>query len=772
MFLSKSQTPLVLLLIGGTVLIIVSYYILNQKKPEINEGFRTGKNKRPSLSYSNKLAGATISAKGKPGPLALTVDKRDGEGNSNQSDWIITEDQYHKEKVKEEAARHSKRKGRLHLATNTIKRQIKQLIRDDPDFVDEIGTVISDTEISNKLDKTLTSKPSLKRVHGIIATPQITNQIGDIIEKDPIGRKVKQLPQELSRIKQDMKKDMTDQIQQIREEIKQLTKEAQRKVDKAVKSTQLGVSDEVKNSIPPESPYDKLLKAFNKLSERNSSVVDKRRKELLEIRELRKQIDEMGAAQKNNSDETTKLEASVEAIRIKKDKAVKELESRKTLFKDLVKHNLAVTHKLRTLKGDAQKDKGKCDDHKAEVKRLSVKLEGTNSEKKSADEQIKNMKDQLKAAQDNESLANVLKGQISQLEKLKIELEKNAADLKKELDKEKEAEGTLKAKVQKNESQIIALEADNKKIEIQIADTDAKNKLEQASVTNFTKLITEAKDKITVRKNTNVQLTNELANLQKQFDSMTVKETNEEKQLASLENDALANQKKITELQITIKSIQTKPKNYPIGNWDFTTGKLKDKNEKYQSETFGNVPIETIQGKTAARFNGAANYIKITGGINTNNFKTITMMFYVFSNPGPWPRLWEATNGQIGSGWCDDNIFGVLSPSNNLGFYSKKGCGGPDFFSSRGNMPLNTWHHAAFVYGEKMDEMTLYYNGANVGSWAENNNKTFANKNYSNFFIMQSVENFNKDVAVAWFRIFDYVMTPADVAKDMANDWS
>jgi len=790
MFLNKSHTPLVLLLVSGVILIVVSYFIINQKKPVVNEGFKIGK-KKHSLSNSkgskggkkapalyppphrNALVASTISAsQRKASPLIISADDRDKDGNTNHIDWIITEDEYHSEKVREEDVRHSKTKGKMHLETKAIRRQLNQLIKQDPDFIEEIGEVISDAKISDKLDKTLTSKPSLKRVHGIIATPQITHQIEDIIHEAPVAKKVEQLPKELNRMKQDIKKDMTDQIEVIRNEIKQLSKDAARKVDKAVKKTELQVSSAVKSSLPVESPYDKLLKAYNKLSELNSSVVDKKRKELLEIRELRKQIEEMGVMMKNNSDETSKLEASIEAIRIKKDKAAKDLDNRKTLFKDLVKHNLAVTDKLRSLKGDASKDKSKCDDHKSEVKRLSIRLESTNSEKKSADEQIKNMKDQLKAAQDNESLANVLKGQISQLEKVKIELEKNAAELKKELDKEMEAESLLKAKVQKAESQILALEADNKKMDGQIADTDAKNKLEQASVSNFTKLIAEAKDKITVRKNTNTQLTNELANLQKQYDAMSTKETDEERQLANLENDAATNQKKIAELQITIKSIQTKPKNYPIGNWDFTTGKLKDKNEKYQSETFGNVPIETIGGKTAARFNGAANYIKITGGINTNDFKTITMMFYVFGNPGPWPRLWEATNGQIGSGWCDDNIFGVLNPSNNLGFYSKKGCGGPEFWSNRGNMPLNTWHHAAFVYGEKMDEMTLYYNGVNVGHWAENNNRTFANKNYSNFFIMQSVENFNKNVAVAWFRIFDYVMTPADVMKDMGNEWS
>ena len=72
MFLNKSQTPLVLLLVSGIILIVVSFYIINQKKPEVNEGFKVGKKKQSrsnsskqnkrSSPYDNAISTTTLSA--------------------------------------------------------------------------------------------------------------------------------------------------------------------------------------------------------------------------------------------------------------------------------------------------------------------------------------------------------------------------------------------------------------------------------------------------------------------------------------------------------------------------------------------------------------------------------------------------------------------------------------------------------------------------------------------------------------------------------------
>jgi hypothetical protein len=148
------------------------------------------------------------------------------------------------------------------------------------------------------------------------------------------------------------------------------------------------------------------------------------------------------------------------------------------------------------------------------------------------------------------------------------------------------------------------------------------------------------------------------------------------------------------------------------------------------------------------------------------------MMIYVINNPAPWPRLWEFTNSQLGGNWCADSIFGVISPSNGVGFYSMKDCNGPNFLSNKGDLPKSSWQHLAFVYSEKLDEMMMYVNGQKVGQWAEPNTKRLQNRTFSNLYIMQCVERFNKNIAVAWFRMFDYVMAEKDIIKDMNNEWS
>jgi hypothetical protein len=730
MFLSKIQSPIGLLVFSGAILVILSIYILYQQS-QTKEGF-------------------------------------DGK-------WIISEAELHKKNIAEENTRHKNYKGKSHLATVTIKKQLKKLIDEDPNLIEEVGEVISDEKISDKLDKTLRSRPVLNKVKGVIATPQITRQIEEIIHNKPSQNKIDSLTQQMNQLKSELKKEIKTQIAEIhiniKQDIKKVKTDAKKNVETAIKKAEVQTALEVKKTMPAESTYDKILNAYNKLSEKNNNAVEQKRRDLAEISSIRKQIEKTEQSQRINSEMATKLTLSVETIRKQQADAVKQLKESKKLFTDLVKHNLAVEEKHKLLKIKVAKDKKVCDEHRTEMKRLTIRLEGTNSEKKSAEDQMKQLKSQLKATEENSSLSAVLKSQITQLEKVKVQLEKNQADLKKELQQISDKEAELRSKNQKIESQLSALEIDNKKLEKQIADTDAKNKLEQESVTNFAKLIDEAKDKIAVRKSTNTQLTNELSNLQKQHDKLTAKQTDEEKQLGNLEVDAATNQKKITDLQIIVNSLKIKPKENPIGNWDFTKGSLKDRTEKFQSETVGNVPFETYLGKKAALFT-EQNHIKITGSISTNDFKSITMMIYVINNPAPWPRLWEFTNSQLGGNWCADSIFGVISPSNGVGFYSMKDCNGPNFLSNKGDLPKSSWQHLAFVYSEKLDEMMMYVNGQKVGQWAEPNTKRLQNRTFSNLYIMQCVERFNKNIAVAWFRMFDYVMVEKDVIKDMNNEWA
>jgi hypothetical protein len=738
MLLSKFQSSVGLILISGAVLIILTYFIIKPAKTnETKEGFK-------------------------------------GQYTVSRDTWIVTENKFHKQNNEREKKRHQRSQGKLHVAKDVVKNDLKKLIKSNPEFIQEVGEVISDNVISNTIDKTIKSKPILNKVHDVIATPKITRQIEDIIKNDPSHKKMHNIANQMKFVKNDIKKTISNDMlkiqRDIKKDIKKVKTDIQKNVEKAVKKIEVKRQVETAKQVPKDTPYERILRAHNKLTDKNANIIEQKRKNLAEIRELRKQIEKTESTQKVNNGETSKLAAEVEAVNRNLTKAVKELKENKILFTALVKDNLRTYDKLTEEKNKVRKDKKVCEEQTKEVNRLKVRLESTNSEKLSAADSIKNLNEQLKASQANESLSKVLKGQIEQLEKTKLQLDRNHADLVNDLQKEVKVETDLKAKIKKGEMDIKSIENGKIKLEKQIADANAKNKMEQEAVIALGKEIEDAKNRMGVKNRTNTLLENELANLRKQHDKLSLTATGEEKQLKELENDSVKNKQTIAELQVVIKSLQLKPKGFPIGNWDFTKGSLKDQNNKYQSETVGNVPFETFQGKRAAVFK-EQNHIKIVGSISTNDFKSVTMMINVQSNPGPWPRIWEFTNSNLGGSWCADSVFGVLNPSNNIGFYSMKDCNGPAIWSNKGDLPRGTWQHCAFVYNDKMDEMKLYVNGKQTGHWSEPGNKRFQNKTYSGMYIMQCVERFNKNAAVAWFRIFDYSMKEEDITKDMNNGW-
>lgn len=225
---------------------------------------------------------------------------------------------------------------------------------------------------------------------------------------------------------------------------------------------------------------------------------------------------------------------------------------------------------------------------------------------------------------------------------------------------------------------------------------------------------------------------------------------------------------------------QVQPTGFPIARWDFYEGIINDRCRVLDSQVFGNVPIVVRGGMKGAHFTGADDYIKILNPICTTAFKSITMMMYVGSNPGPWPRPWEFDNSPLGSNpnagdgnWCQDSLFGCISPNNNMGigFYSKMSCGGPEIWTGGGTMGTQKWFHVAWVLDDDLRGMSIYIDGALQKRFRSESFNLLQNKTFRNCYIFQSVERFYKDVCVAWFRIFDYSLTKDDVALDRRNGW-
>ena len=221
------------------------------------------------------------------------------------------------------------------------------------------------------------------------------------------------------------------------------------------------------------------------------------------------------------------------------------------------------------------------------------------------------------------------------------------------------------------------------------------------------------------------------------------------------------------------------PSGYPFARWDFYEGSVEDRCGNLNAEVVGSVPVSNVDGKKCMVFAGQ-NYMRITNGLMMASVRSISMMVYIRSNHSGWPRLWEFNNTPLGAfnqgngGWCADSLFGCASPNNSMGFgfYAKKGCAGPDKWSGNGTVEVGKWYHIVWTLDDALDTMTMWING--VKSFSNGGAAAIINKDkvYQNLYIVNSVEYFDKNIAVAWFRMFDYTLTEKDVNIDRMNKFS
>lgn len=217
------------------------------------------------------------------------------------------------------------------------------------------------------------------------------------------------------------------------------------------------------------------------------------------------------------------------------------------------------------------------------------------------------------------------------------------------------------------------------------------------------------------------------------------------------------------------------PTGFPFARWDFYEGKIDDRCNNLSSEVIGNIPIGVLDGKKCGFFQNQ-NYIQITNGISTTAYKSISMMVYIRSeDQRGWPRLWEFNNVPLYSNWCQDGNFGCMSPRQHMGvgFYINNNCAGPSSWSGANTTSLGKWHHIVWAIDENLGGYTMYLDGK-IASRSEDPgiSAILKNRTYKNMYIVNSTEMFTKDVGVAWFRMFDYTMTAADVKIDANNGWS
>jgi hypothetical protein len=217
---------------------------------------------------------------------------------------------------------------------------------------------------------------------------------------------------------------------------------------------------------------------------------------------------------------------------------------------------------------------------------------------------------------------------------------------------------------------------------------------------------------------------------------------------------------------------QSQPSGYPIARWDFYEGIMNDRCNTLGTQMIGSVPVTSLDGKKCMMFSGQ-NYLQIPNGIAATAFKSISMMVYLKSAATPYPRLWEFNNTPQGGNWCEDALFSTLSPnnSNGLGFYCVQGCNGPMKWSGAGTVDTGKWYHLVWTFENNGKKMTMFIDGKKSISIDEPSG-ILTNKIYKNMYIVNSVEHFNKEIAVAWFRIYDYVLGESDIKTDRKNGFS
>lgn len=227
---------------------------------------------------------------------------------------------------------------------------------------------------------------------------------------------------------------------------------------------------------------------------------------------------------------------------------------------------------------------------------------------------------------------------------------------------------------------------------------------------------------------------------------------------------------------------QIQPVKFPIARWDFYHGTSQDRCETLNSELFGSLQISTIDGKRCAVFNGKDNYIRINNGIHINGFKSITMMVNLQKDPyGPF-RFWEFSNIRqknvnTNNKTCpfslkvvEELYSSIGSDLKSLDYHCHKNKIGHKI-SSQSALTPNYWTHLAWVIDENLGGMTMYLDGTQIGN-IKAPIRELDDKVFEYMYILHGNESYDKEIAVAWFRIFDYSMDEYQVNLDKNNKFS
>jgi chromosome segregation ATPase len=514
-----------------------------------------------------------------------------------------------------------------------------------------------------------------------------------------------------------------------------------------------------------DSPYEKVMKAHKQLTEENTQVVQQMQREMVEIQQLRTQIEKTEEMQKINDAQGQDIIAELDATHNSLERSRKDLDQYKQFFKDLVNKNIALEKKLSEAKEKSKKAKVQYSKQQADINRLQIRVETTMAEKQSAEDNIAMMNQQIDTLKTNNSPTNTLNKQLSQLEKQKADLTNTHKQTQAELLKKKQAEALISAEIEKVESEIQYLEDEHATIEDQIADMDSKGRIEQDYIQDLEKEIADYKGKMAVRNRNSTLLEKELQNLMKQYEQ--VNKSTDDQELMALKKDSRENRKNIQELETTLKRLQPSKEQCQkkgAGNWDFTQGSLKDQNNQFQSEAVGSINFEIILGKKAAIFKNGA-YIKILNNLSTDKFKSITAMVNIQEGH---PRFWSLANTSTTK--CADSMYSKFNKNGGIIFKAKYNCNGPEIMSSDLIQP-RSWNHLAFVFNNNMNELKLYINGKQSAYWNDPSSRAFLHKLYTNLFIGDHTGT-NSNVAVARFRIFDQELKEEDIVNDMNNTQS
>jgi hypothetical protein len=246
-----------------------------------------------------------------------------------------------------------------------------------------------------------------------------------------------------------------------------------------------------------------------------------------------------------------------------------------------------------------------------------------------------------------------------------------------------------------------------------------------------------------------------------------------EKKLA--EEMAIEAKNKTAKTLMLLRNINKRacPPGPPLGSWDFYLGHLDDRLGRFKSEKKGTVIVKNGIGAT---FEGRNSYIKVAGPITTKDIKSITMKIMVNNHRGGYPRLWEMTNVALGGSWCGDQIFGSLHQDigNGIGFRSLKNCDGVSLWANpeQSTLKERKWYHIAWTIDDDYKGMSIFIDGVKRGRWSKTSESiAFKNRFFETLYICNSVEQFNKDISVSWFRLFDYTIDEVLCEKDMGNKW-